>query len=299
MVGAEPRRDRPPVKLLVLGPTGQLGGDVLRAARGRTGIAAAAAGRATVDLADLDAIEAALADAEADVVLNCAAYTAVDAAESDAVNAFTINGYAVERLARACARADRLLVTISTDYVFDGEADRPYAPGDPPAPINVYGASKLAGEALARRAHPDGTLVVRTSSVFGGVGRARGNFVETMLKIGLERDRVTVVDDIVMAPTFSADLAEWILDLLEGDPDPGVYHMTNAGRATWFEFARAVFGEAGRDTVVDPVPAAEYPMAARRPRFSVLDTSSSTGWVGDLPPWEDALRRYLALREGT
>jgi dTDP-4-dehydrorhamnose reductase len=281
------------VKLLVLGSTGQLGADLVRAATRRTGVDVLGAGRDVVDLSAVDSIEESLADIDVDVVVNCAAFTAVDAAESDPGTAFRVNAYGVEGVARACARADRRLVEVSTDYVFDGESDRPYRPEDPPAPINVYGASKLAGEGLARRALPSATTVIRTSSLFGGPG----SFVETMLRLAGERARLAVVDDITMAPTFSADLAGAILDLVAADPGPGTWHVTNEGRTTWYDFARAILGVAGFATPVDPVPSAEYPTAARRPRFSVLDTSASVRRVGALPPWEDALARHLRRRE--
>ena len=281
------------MKLLVLGPTGQLGRDLVRAATRRAGIDVLTAGRDLLDLSETASIGDALADVGFDVLVNTAAFTAVDAAESDPATAFRVNAYAVEEIARACARGGRRLVQVSTDYVFDGASDRPYRPGDAPAPLNVYGASKLAGEALARRELPGATMVIRTSSVFGGAG----SFVETMLRLARERDRLRVEDDITMAPTCSADLAGAILDLVVADPGPGTWHLTNDGHATWYDLARAILEAAGLDTPVDPVPSAEYPTPARRPRFSVLDTSAAVRIVGRLPSWSEALNRYLASRE--
>jgi dTDP-4-dehydrorhamnose reductase len=248
--------------------------------------------RGNLDLRHVTTIGDRLAGCDFDVLINCAAYTAVDASETDAEAAFAVNAYAVEEIARACRRACARFVHISTDFVFDGTADRAYRPHDAPGPINIYGASKLAGEALARRSHPDVTLIVRTSSVFG-----RGaNFVETVIRVGSERGHLRVVDDVVMAPTNAADLAAGILALIAADPEAGTYHLTNGGQATWHEFAAAVL-EMGRvEATLVAVPSSEYPTPARRPRFSVLDNEKTTDIVGLLPDWRDALRRYLADR---
>jgi dTDP-4-dehydrorhamnose reductase len=280
------------VRLLVLGSTGQLGRETLRIAGEATGTDPAGLSRRDLDLRQVDTIAERLAACDFDVLINCAAYTLVDAAETDAEAAFAVNAYAVEELAVACRRAGARLVQLSTDYVFDGESDRPYHPRDAPGPINVYGASKLAGEALARRTHPEGTLVVRTSSVFG---RGR-NFVETVIRVGAERGHLRVVDDVAMAPTYAADLARGLLALIAAAPEPGTYHLTNDGRASWHEFAAAIL-ELGRvEATLDAIPSAEYPTPARRPRFSVLDNQITTDIVGLLPDWRDALRRYLADR---
>lgn len=286
------------MKLLVTGASGQLGRDLILAASS-AGATARGLLRSELDLSDAASITTRLAALDFDVLVNCAAYTRVDAAESEPASAFAINGYAVEQIALACRDADRRLVQVSTDYVFDGESDTPYAPEQAPGPINIYGASKLVGEALARRAHPMGTLVVRTSSVFGIAGAlptGGGNFVETMLCLGAERGRLRVVGDTVMAPTYSADLARGILDLLATEAPPGIYHMTNEGSASWHEFAREILACAGVSATVDAIPSIEYHTPARRPRFSVLDTRRTTERIGPLPSWQDALDRYLAAR---
>jgi dTDP-4-dehydrorhamnose reductase len=280
------------VKLLILGSNGQLGREILRLAGEAPGIDPVGLTREDIDLGQATTIPDRLEPMGFDVLVNCAAYTAVDAAETDAEAAFAVNAYAVEEVARACRRAGARLVHVGTDYVFDGEADRPYRPDDAPAPINVYGASKLAGEALARRAHSDGTLVVRTSSVFG----QGGNFVRTILRAGAERGHLRVVDDVVMAPTYAADLAAGILALLAAEPAPGTYHLTNDGRATWHELAAAALAMGGVEATLDAIPSSEYPTPARRPRFSVLDNHGTTEIVGLLPDWRDALRRYLTER---
>ena len=285
-------------RIAIVGASGQVGDDLVQAINDRPGSEVVTLTRAVVDLDELDAIEPALAEVQFDTLVNCAGYTDVDGAESDAETAFRRNAYAVERLARGCRSADALLVQLSTDFVFDGEQDRPYRPIDPPAPLNVYGASKLAGEALARRAHAGGTLVVRTSSVFGR-SAARGNFVETILKLSREQERLSVVAAGAMAPTYTVDLAGALVELVEARAAAGTYHVTNSGQTSWHEFAVAIVRASGADTPVDPASPEHYPRPARRPRFSVLDTERADAIVGSLPPWEDALRRYLADREAT
>jgi dTDP-4-dehydrorhamnose reductase len=287
------------VKVLVLGRSGQLGRDVLAAAAGARYLEVSGLGRTELDLRDLHSIAARLADLRFDVLINCAAYTQVDAAESDPTAAFTVNAYAVEALAAGCARVGARFIHVSTDYVFSGEMDRPYRPDDAPAPLNVYGASKLVGEALARRAHPEGTVIVRTSSVFGVAGGrpgSGGNFVETMIRLGRERGRLNVVADNTMAPTYSADLARGLLELGRAPAGPGVHHLTNEGRNSWHGLAVATLEMAGIPAEVTPIPAADYPTPARRPTFSVLDTESTTVLTGLMPAWEDGLRRYLVAR---
>jgi dTDP-4-dehydrorhamnose reductase len=290
-----------PVKALVLGCRGQLGHDVLAAANIADHVDARGLDRARLDLRDVDSMDELLSGVPFDVLINCAAYTQVDAAENDAAAAFSVNAYAVEALAACCARTRAMFIHVSTDYVFDGETDRPYLPDDAPAPLSVYGASKLVGEALARRAYPEGTVIVRTSSVFGVAGArpgGGGNFVETMIRLARERGRLSVVADNMMAPTFSADLARGLVDLVRIRPEPGIYHLTNEGQTSWQVLAAATLQLAGIPADITPITAADYPTPARRPRFSVLDTRSATQLTGRMPAWQDALHRYLALRAG-
>lgn len=284
------------MRVAVVGATGQVGHDVVDAAGRRSGVTPVVVDRAVLDLDDPDGIPGALAPLDFDVLVNCAGFTAVDAAEAEAVAAFRRNAYGPEQLARACAAAGAQYVHLSTDYVFAGDADRPYRPDDAPGPINVYGASKLAGEALVRQAWGGGSLIVRTSSVFGLAGAARpgGNFVETILRLSAERERLEVVADTRMAPTYSRDLASALLTLLDAGAPPGVYHVTNRGQASWHDFATAIIERAGRTTRVDPVSGADRPRPARRPRYSVLDTGATDALAGPLPTWEDGLTRYFA-----
>jgi dTDP-4-dehydrorhamnose reductase len=293
--------------ILVTGDTGQLGHDMMRAAR-EAGLQGVALGRESLDFrhADTDRIETvlrALGAGPDDALVHCAAYTRVDDAEADRDAAFDLNARAVGDLAGACHRVGVRLVLPSTDYVFDGRADRPYREEDATGPLNVYGASKLEGERLAREATRDRALVVRTASLFGvaGARRARegtgGNFVETMIRAGTERGRLRVVNDIVMSPTATRDVATGILALLQLDAPGGAYHLVNTGQASWYEFARAIVEDAGVRADVEPVPAREYPTAAARPAYSVLDPGRAEEVAGiRMRGWREALGEYLGVR---
>jgi dTDP-4-dehydrorhamnose reductase len=304
------------MRLLVTGATGQLGFDVLRAARD-AGLETVAIGRGApgppagpdgLDFrrADADRIETVLQALGArpdDALVHCAAYTRVDDAETDRDAAFDLNARAVGDLAWACHRVGVRLVLPSTDYVFDGRAERPYREDDATGPINVYGASKLEGERRAREASDDRALVIRTASLFGvaGARRARegtgGNFVETMIRVGTERGRLRVVDDIVMSPTATRDVAAGILALLRADAPGGVYHLVNAGAASWYEFARAIVEDADVPADVQAIPAREYPTPAARPAYSVLDPGLAAGVAGvRVRGWREALGEYLRER---
>lgn len=289
------------MKVLVLGATGQLGTDLVAAAE-RSGDPVRGLSRADLDVTDPDAVAAVLDRHSFDVLINCTAYNDTSAAESDAAGAFRVNAEAPELLATAAREAGAVFVHISTDYVFDGRAGRPYVEEDPPAPLGVYGASKLTGEALARRAHPEGTTVIRTAALFGlaAVGDG-GNFVETILRAARARAAgvggpVRGVEDIVVSPTATADLAGGILALLRSDAGPGLYHLVNEGRASWFEFASAIVELAGLDVEVEPAPASAYPSSVRRPPFSALDAGKAAAFAGRLPRWEEGLARYLEAR---
>lgn len=283
------------MKLLVLGASGQLGSDLVRLGADQGNVIGLT--RAELDVAELDAIASVLDRYDYDVLVNCTAYNDTAGAESHPAEAFQVNARAPEAMAAATRDHGARFVHVSTDYVFDGRAGRPYHEGDAPAPLGVYAASKLTGEALARRAHPDGTTVVRTAALFGvaGIGRG-GNFVETILRAAGERDRLQVVDDVRVSPTATHDLAHGILDLLRADAGTGIYHCVNTGHASWYEFARAILDGVGRETDLEPVPASAYPSAFRRPMFSVLDSGKFAAVAGPLPHWREGLDRYLEAR---
>lgn len=267
------------------GARGQVGRQLLRLAPG-----ARAYGRDDLDITDADALGAVLTPGT--VVLNCAAYTAVDQAESDPEAAFTANATGPAVLAAACARAEARLIHLSTDYVFAGTHNRPYDTGDTTAPATVYGRTKLAGE-QAVLASGAAAHLVRTAWVYSG---EPGDFVGTMRRLERERDTLDVVDDQLGAPTYAADLAAGLLELA-GRPDaPRVLHATNAGQGTWFDLARAVFEEVGADPArVRPCPSSAFPRPAPRPAYSVLSHRSwDEAGLTPLRPWREALHAALS-----
>jgi len=270
-------------RYLIAGAAGQLGQDLRKALAGRD---VTALTRADLDVTDREAVLAAVAGHE--VVINASAYTKVDDAETHEDDAYAINARGTENLAVAAAENGARFVTVSTDYVFDGHATTPYAEDTPRDPINAYGRTKAAGEELALAAHPDGTYVVRTAWLYGAGG---ANFAKTMVKLAASHDTVSVVDDQLGQPTWTGDLAAQIVALLDADAPAGIYHGTNSGQATWYEFARAVFAQAGLDPErVKPTDSSTFVRPAPRPSYSVL---GHDGWaragLAPMRPWEDAL----------
>ena len=275
-------------RYLVVGAAGMLGQDLQRALAGRD---VTALSRAELDVTDRDAVRAAMAGHDA--VINASAYTNVDGAEAHEDEAFAINATGVQNLAAAAREHAAKLLTVSTDYVFDGAGTRPYAEDAPRDPLNAYGRTKAAGEELALAAHPDGTFVVRTAWLYGAGGP---NFAATMLRLAGTNPTVSVVDDQLGQPTWSADLAERLVQLADSDAPAGIYHATNAGETSWFGFARAVFEEAGLDPErVLPTDSGSFVRPAPRPAYSVL---GHEGWTrAGLPPlrdWRDALAAAAA-----
>lgn len=296
--------------VLITGARGQLGSDLVAAAAA-AGIPAQAFGSRELDITDAAAVDAALAAfAQATsapagtedevtgraVVINAAAYTAVDDAEADSDAAYAVNASGPAHLARSAAELGLGLIQVSTDYVFPGDETRPYEVDDPTGPHSVYGASKLAGELAVLQSHP-GAHVVRTAWVWGATG---GNFVKTMAKLESARPTLSVVDDQRGTPSYAADLAGGLLELAGADLPGGTLHLTNAGETTWFDFARAIFVELGADPErVQPTTTANFPRPASRPAYSVL---SGAAWVkAGLTPlrdWQAALTAAFAQTPG-
>jgi dTDP-4-dehydrorhamnose reductase len=276
------------MKVLITGAGGMLGQDVRRVGE-LCGHEVVALDRAALDVTDAAAVEAAFAEHRPDTAINCVAWTDVDGAETAEADALALNSDAARNVAAAAAQVGASVVLPSTDYVFDGTGDRPYVESDPTSPQSAYGRTKLAGEQATAAANPR-HFVVRTSWLFGTGG---GNFVETMLKLGAERDALTVVHDQVGSPTYTPHLADGLLRLAATE-DHGVHHMSGAGQCSWYEFAREIFDRAGVECNVTPVTTAEFPRPAPRPAYSVL--GSERARPIDLPDWHDGLRTYLAER---
>ena len=283
------------MKVVVFGPAGQLGTDVVRLLRER-GEDVVPAPRARADLTDPAAVRALLEAERPDAVVNCAAYHDVAGCEANPEVAFAVNATAVAELARECAAVGAKLMTVSTDYVFDGTRAGGYTEEDEPNPLNRYGESKLAGERLALAAHP-ATFVVRTQSLFGLAGPSgKGlNFVDLMVKLSGERDEL-MVDQFRMAPTGTAPLAENMHALLPTDAF-GVYHMSCQGETTWYEFARAILERIGSKARVTPVPNDHYPTTFTRPESTYLINARLQALGLDrMPTWEQALADYLTAK---
>jgi dTDP-4-dehydrorhamnose reductase len=270
-------------RYLITGAAGMLGQDLQAALDGR---AVTALSRNELDITDPDAVSAAVS--EHDVVVNCAAYTKVDDAETHEDLAYAINATGAANLARAAADGGAILVQVSTDYVFDGTATAPYPEGAPRHPVSAYGRTKAAGEQRALDLNPDGTLIVRAAWLYGEHGP---NFAKTMVRLASDHDTVSVVDDQIGQPTWTLDLAHQIVALLDAGAPAGVYHATNSGRASWFDFAQAIFREAGLDPArVKPTDSAQFVRPAPRPAFSVLG-HDAWGRIGVEPlrHWREAL----------
>ena len=278
---------------LVTGAGGQLGADLLRVLSTVDGVTAVGLIRSELDISVHSEVDAAIARLAPDVVLNAAAYTAVDAAESDEAAAAAVNAEGPAHVARACAAAGARLVHVSTDYVFAGDATAPYEVDAPTGPRSAYGRTKLAGEHAVRALLPEASYLVRTAWVYGETG---ANFVKTMARLESERDTVDVVDDQRGSPTWSRDLASGLVALARSSAAPGTYHATGGGDTTWYGFTRAIFAALGADPDrVRPTTTDRFPRPAPRPAYSVL---SNKAWAGAglpaLPHWEDALRRAFA-----
>jgi dTDP-4-dehydrorhamnose reductase len=275
---------------LVTGAGGQLGTDVvalLRAYRADV----TACDRRALDITDPDVVGRVLTTAAPTIVVNCAAYTAVDDAEADESTATRINGEGPGHLARWCAANDARLVHVSTDYVFAGDATSPYDVDHPLDPRSAYGRSKAAGEQAVLAAGGD-AHVVRTAWVYGVAGP---NFVKTIARLARERDTLSVVDDQRGSPTWSLHLARGLTALAVADVEPGIWHCTGAGETTWYGFASAIFDELGLDPArISPTTTAAFPRPAPRPAYSVL---SSQKWhdagLPQLPQWRDALHEAV------
>ncbi len=278
------------MRILVTGAKGQLGQDLMAelAARGLTGIG--------VDVEDMDITDASacaevIAGERPDAVIHCAAYTAVDAAEDNLELCRRVNAEGTRNIAKVCRDLDIRMMYISTDYVFNGQGERPWEPDDFREPLNVYGLTKYEGE-IAVEQNLEKYFIVRIAWVFGLHGK---NFVRTMLRLGRERGAVSVVNDQIGSPTYTPDLARLLADMIQTEKY-GRYHATNEGLCSWYEFACEIFRQAGMtDVKVTPVDSAGFPAKAKRPFNSRMSKEKLTeNGFARLPAWQDALGRYLA-----
>lgn len=275
-------------RFLVTGAGGMLGQDLLAALAGRN---VTALSRSDLDVTNLDAVRAAVAGY--DVVINAAAYTRVDDAESDEESAFAVNATAAGHLASAAAEAGAVLVQVSTDYVFDGTATSPYPEDTPLGPVSAYGRTKAEGERLVARKNPARNYLVRTAWLYGAGGP---NFAATMLKLAAQREELSVVDDQIGQPTWTLDLAKKIVELVDAGAPFGTYHGTNSGQGSWFDFARAVFANAGLDPErVRPTDSSSFQRPAPRPAYSVLGHDAwRTAGLAPMRDWREALEDAMS-----
>jgi dTDP-4-dehydrorhamnose reductase len=276
------------MKVVIAGANGQLGKDMLLAAR-NAGHDVVGFGRAEMDVADADSVRRRMELERPDMVVNCAAWTDVDGAESDETGAFAVNGTGAGNVAAGAREVDAAVVFVSTDYVFDGQKSTPYVESDQPGPLSAYGRTKLAGEEATAAANPR-HFIVRSSGLFGIGG---GNFVDTMLRLAESTNEVLVIRDQVTSPTYTWHLAYGLTRLIEGI-EYGIHHMAAAGRCSWYEFAREIFEQAKTDTKVLSGTTEMLGRPAPRPAFSVMQ--SQREHAIRLPSWNDGLAGYLAQR---
>ncbi len=274
---------------MVTGANGMLGQDVGASAQAR-GHEVIARARSELDITDAAAVRRAVLDERPDAVINCAAYTDVDGAESNPQDAHAVNGEGARHVAVAAASAGAWTVHVSTDYVFDGRGSRPYVESDPVGPRSQYGHSKLAGERAVAAASPQSHTIVRTAWLFGAGGAC---FPATIMRLARERDELSVVADQLGCPTFTGHLAAALVDLVE-QPPAGVVHASAAGSCSWYDFAREIVQQGGIDCAVHPVTTADFPRPAPRPAYSVLG-SERGALAPRLPDWREGLAEYLSL----
>jgi len=283
------------MKVLVIGARGQLGTDLCRTFE-TAGDTVVPVTHAQMDVCSQAAVSETMHEVKPDVVLNTAAFHKVEVCETQPAVSFQVNALAALNLSRTCKQSGAILVHFSTDYVFDGQGTAPYEETDLPAPLNVYGASKLAGEHLI--ASSTGRyFVIRTCGLYGLAGSSGkgGNFVENMLKKAAAGETIRVVDDQVLTPTYSVDLAETTRKLILTGKF-GLYHVTSEGQCSWYQFTRTIFDLAGADAPLKAVKTADFPSPVNRPSYSALSKKKLRDVNISIPTWQDALSRYLQSR---
>lgn len=280
-----------PKKILVTGANGQLGKELREQEKVNPGFQFLFFSRQELPIENEQELEKVFQKEKPSYCINCAAYTAVDKAESDRKNAFLINAEGVRLLAKACHRVSCRLIHISTDYVFDGNSSTPLLEEDSTSPINVYGESKLKGEEQARLEEPE-VLIIRTAWVYSEFGN---NFVKTMIRLMKEKEAINVINDQIGSPTYAADLAAAIMKICSADKFvPGIFHYSNTGQISWYDFASAIKGLTGSACKINPIPSSGYPTAARRPKYSLLSTAKiASTYSLTIPGWKNSLAKCL------
>ena len=275
------------MKVLLIGANGQLGTDIVKSCPEDINLIQSTT--EDLDITDKDAVEERIAKESPDVVINTAAFVRVDDCEKEIELAFKVNAFGVVNVAMACNKVNATLVQISTDYVFDGNKSE-YTEDDIPNPINLYGNSKLAGEYFARNYNPK-TYIIRVASLYGKAGAMGkgGNFVYTVLNNAKEEKPLSMVGDGLMSPTYTQDVAKGIWALLTDNKEPGIYHMTNSGSCSWYDFTQEILKQSGLTTKVDKILQKDRPTPAMRPLKTPLISSKGTS----LRPWQEALRAFL------
>lgn len=278
-------------RILITGANGQLGNALRLELAGDPNIDAVYTDVEDLDITNAEAVDNFLRDNAIEMMVNCAAYTAVDRAESDELRAAAINTEAVGIIGQAAGRLGIRVIHISTDYVFSGESYRPYEEKDEPFPQSIYGRTKLEGEGLLTSFCKD-AVIIRTAWLYSEFGN---NFVKTMLRLAGEKEELGVVSDQIGTPTYAGDLAAAIHAVIRSEEwKPGIYHFTNEGVASWYDFAKSIFEIAGKDIRVKPLLTSEYPTAARRPMYSVLSKNKIKRTYNiEIPYWRESLEKCI------
>jgi len=280
------------MKILVTGAKGQLGSELRPLLDAEFPASAIYTDIEELDLTDAKAVESFVVNNEITHIVNCAAYTAVDQAEKEKMQCARINTDAVKNIAMAADACGAKIIHISTDYVFDGTNHRPYRESDKVNPISQYGTTKRKGETALLALAPE-AIIIRTAWLYSAYGH---NFVKTMLRLAESQSEIRVVCDQVGTPTYAQDLAKAIIRILRSHQwVPGIYHFTNEGAASWYDFAKAIFRIAGKNVKVVPIPTEDYPTPASRPYYSILDRTRIKATYGvEIPHWEESLHKCIA-----
>jgi dTDP-4-dehydrorhamnose reductase len=282
------------MNILVTGSNGQVGSELQALANTYPDFSFVFVDKDDLDIGDKNAVQAFFKAQPFDYCINCAAYTAVDKAESDTETAHLVNAIGPKNLALACQEQQTRLVQISTDYVYHNNQNTPFKETDATSPKSVYGSTKLEGESLALSNNTE-TLIIRTSWVYSSFGN---NFVKTMIRLGNDRDQLSIIFDQIGSPTYARDLAKAILDIVQQNSGDfrGIYHYSNEGVCSWFDFAQAIFELEGIECKTSPIETKDYPTPAKRPHFSLLNKSKiKATFALEIPYWRDSLKACLKL----